>query len=236
MKIKPVLFFLLIFFNPLWTESPPDSVQISKAEKIFSAMIAQIGDLSNLHRIRTIGRTTQPMTKGSLTFVVEVIVDFPDKFLLKFQGDEYLVIKDKGWKKYPQGYYENLSSSVVNLLIENLHKNLIYLIFRQNEFLIEYQGDAVCDSISCHLLKLSDGKSEFDFYISKESSLPLQLAYYKIEGKTTRYLMKKYLAFTSYAGILYPVHTLTIDTLGTILSEVVIDSVFINPEEAAEFE
>ena len=96
-----------------------------KGNMIFDEMVLAMGDITSIKNIRTKGITNQPLAHGILSFPVEVTAIFPDKFKVKFQEKEFIINKDKGWMKYPQGYYENLPESYVKTIFGNLERNLV---------------------------------------------------------------------------------------------------------------
>ncbi|MCK4311100.1 MAG: hypothetical protein KAW88_00010 [Candidatus Cloacimonetes bacterium] len=197
-----------------------------KGSKIFDKMVQAIGDVTQIKNIRTKGITIQPIPQGTLSFPVEVVAVFPDKFKVKFQDKEFIINRDRGWMRYAKGYYENLPESYVKIVVGNLNRNLIKLAKSNNDYEILFLGDKEILGKQCYELLLRDDILEFKLYISKEKKLPLQMIY-EINNII---IERTFLEYKEIEGIMYPIHTVSFDENAEKISEIIINEIELNIE------
>ena len=197
-----------------------------KGNKIFDKMVQAIGDVTQIKNIRTKGITIQPIPQGTLSFPVEVVAVFPDKFKVKFQDKEFIINRDRGWMRYAKGYYENLPESYVKIVVGNLNRNLIELAKSKNDYEILFLGDKEILGKQCYELLLRDDILEFKLYISKEKKLPLQMIY-EINNII---IERTFLEYKEIEGIMYPIHTVSFDENAEKISEIIINEIELNIE------
>ncbi len=197
-----------------------------KGNVIFDEMILAMGDISSIKNIRTKGITNQPLAHGILSFPVEVTAIFPDKFTVKFQDKEFIVDKDKGWMKYPQGYYENLPESYVKTILGNLERNLIRIAKNKEEYEIIFMGEEHVLNRNCQRLLLKKDGTEMILLIDTEKHLPLQMLY---ENKAAKTLLERtYLEYRKVDGVMFPVHTVSYDDKAQFVSEIILEEIEFN--------
>ncbi len=225
------LFITIFFLHASETENTENSeANKLKAKQIFSKIAREIGNVDTIRNVQTKGKTWQPIEQGSMTFETNVPAIFPDKFKVKFLDQEFIISENKGWRKYPKGYFENLPSSLIPEIMGNLKRNLINLLKFQTEYEILYLKEKVVDGKSYHILQVRDDEIQFKLIIDKETSLPFQMIYQsdEFEKPITIYRMIK--EYKDFNGIKFPVHTISYDEYGNKISEIKILEVKFNVE------
>ena len=197
-----------------------------KGSEILNEMVQSIGDVTQIKNIRTKGITIQPIPQGTLSFPVEVVAVFPDKFKVKFQDKEFIINRDRGWMRYAKGYYENLPESYVKIVVGNLNRNLIKLAKSNNDYEILFLGDKEILGKQCYELLLRNDILEFKLYINKEKKLPIQMIY-EINNII---IERTFLEYKEIEGIMYPVHTISFDGNEQKISEIIIKEIEFNIE------
>jgi hypothetical protein len=197
-----------------------------KGNVIFDKMILAMGDIASINNIRTKGITNQPLAHGVLSFPVEVTAIFPDKFKVKFQEKEFIINKDKGWMKYPRGYYENLPESYIKTILGNLERNLIRIAKNKEEYEILFLGEGHVLDRDCHRLLLKKNGTEMILLIDTEKHLPLQMLYENNAAKTL--LERTYLEYRKVDGVMFPVHTVSYDDKAQLVSEIILEEIEFN--------
>ncbi len=197
-----------------------------KGNVIFDEMVLAMGDIASIKNIRTKGITNQPLAHGMLSFPVEVTAIFPDKFKVKFQEKEFIINKDKGWLKYPRGYYENLPESYVKTILGNLERNLIRIARNKEEYEILFLGEEHILDRDCQKLLLKKDGTEMILLIDTEKHLPLQMLYENKNAKTL--LERTYLEYRKVDGVMFPVHTVSYDDKAQLVSEIIIEEIELN--------
>jgi len=193
---------------------------------IFDDMVLAMGEIASITNIRTKGITNQPLPHGILSFPVEVTAIFPDKFKIKFQDKEFIINKDKGWMKYPQGYYKNLPESYIQTILGNLERNLIRIAKNKKEYEILFLGEGHVLDRDCQRLLLKKDGHEMILMIDMENHLPLQMLYENNAAKTL--LERTYLEYREVDGIMFPVHTVSYDDKAQLVSEIIIEKIEFN--------
>lgn len=199
-----------------------------KGNVIFDEMVLAMGDIGSIKNIRTKGITNQPLAHGILSFPVEVTAIFPDKFKVKFQDKEFIINKDRGWMKYPQGYYENLPESYVKTILGNMERNLIRIAKNKEEYEILFLGKEQVLDRDCQKLLLKKDGTEMILLIDAEKHLPLQMLYENNAAKTL--LERTYLEYRDVDGVMFPVHTVSYDDKAQLVSEIIIEVIEFNIE------
>lgn len=191
---------------------------------IFDEMVQTIGNVDQIRTIRTIGTASQPMEFGTISFPVLVEVKFPGKLRIKFEDKEFIIDKDSGWLKYPQGYYENLPEKYINTISGNLNRNLIQIARSKKDFEIKLLSEKTVLERECYELELVRDDSVITLFVDIKKKLPVQMIY-TINNKQ---IIRAYLEYKIIDGINYPVHTISTDIDGNLISEIIIEKVEFN--------
>lgn len=201
-----------------------------KAKQIFDKIALTIGNVDSIRNVQTKGKTWQPIEQGSMTFETDVTAIFPDKFKVKFLDQEFIISGNKGWKKYPKGYFENLPSSLIPEIMGNLKRNLINLIKFQDEYEIIFLKEKEVDGKSYDILQVKNDEIQFKLIIDKKTNLPFQMIYQSdgFDESITIYRMIK--EYKNFNGIKFPVHTISYDEQGNKISEIKLSEVKFNVE------
>ena len=196
-------------------------------EEIFQRLIDVVGDFALVENVNTISEVTKELDQVTIAFRSEVFAVFPDKIHLKYEDKEFIINEDNGWKKYPQGYYENLSKKMIQVLGSNLEKNMINIIKNREDFTIRFKEITYSNGKEYEILEfINDSKqsyiSDFLLYIDVETYLPHKMIY-SGTGKSMKtselVLEKTYLDFMDLMNYKYPSHTVTSTLEGEKISE-----------------
>ncbi len=233
--LRKVIFIYILLFTIILTTASEFGDIILKEQRelgneIFNNMSKAIGDVTYIENIKTSGNITQPIDQGYMTYEVEVTAVFPNKFQIKFQDNEYIIVKKKGWKKYSKGYYESLSDKYIDILIGNLKRNIINLIKSREEYDIIFVDYKTSDEKTYALIELKNKSIDLKLLIDVETNLPHQMLYNNKEGQDSIEIFKTFLEFKDIQGIKYPVHTISNDKTGNLISEVKLNVVKFNIE------
>ena len=230
-----IIFLIFLSVNTILTSDDSNEFNLTQGQAtsgkiIFERMVAKVGDVQKIKNIRTIGETWQPIDYGSITFEVTITAVFPDKFKIKFHDKEYIINDNKGWQKYPEGYFEMLPESFIPIIMGNLQRNIINLIKRKDDFRISYRREEVVDNINCDTILLKNDEIELFIMISRESGLPVQFVYENLESDKKEIIFKAFREYKKIDGILFPVHTISYNQDGEKLSEIRIKDIQFNIE------
>ena len=213
-------------FSEEFREYKIDEKQQFDGSKIFDEMVQNIGNVDQIQTIRTIGTASQPLEFGTVTFPVQVEVQFPGKLRIKFEDKEFIIDNDSGWLKYSEGYYENLPEKYTNTISGNLNRNLIQISRNKTNFEIKLLGEKIILERECYELELIRGDSVITLYVDIKKKLPIQMTY-TINNKQ---IIRTYLEFKVVDGINYPVHAISTDIEDNLVSEIEIEKVEFNIE------
>jgi len=225
------LFITIIFLYASESENSENlETNKLKAELIFNKIAREIGNVDTIRNVQTKGKTWQPIEQGSMTFETDVTAIFPDKFKVKFLDQEFIISENKGWRKYPKGYFENLPSSLIPEIMGNLKRNLINLVKFQNEYDVIFLKEKKVDGKSYDILQVNNDEIQFKLIIDKETNLPFQMIYESdgFEKPITIYRMIK--EYKDFEGIKFPIHTISYDEQGNKISEIKLTEVKFNVE------
>ena len=225
--IKLICIIILIsvtLFSEEFGEYKLGEKQQFEGNKIFDEMVQSIGNVDQIKTIRTIGTASQPMEYGTLSFPVQVEVEFPGKLRIKFEDKEFIIDKDSGWLKYPKGYYENLPEKYINTICGNLNRNLIQIAQSKTDFEIKLLGEKTVLERECYELELMRDDSVFNLFVDIKKKLPVQMTYLI----DTKKIIRTYLEYQIVDGISYPVHTISTDVDENLISEIKIKKVEFN--------
>ena len=228
MKFIKLICIMFLVAVPLFSEEFGEyklgEKQQFEGNKIFDEMVQSIGNVDRITTIRTIGTANQPMEYGTLSFPVQVEVEFPGKLRIKFEDKEFIIDKDNGWLKYPKGYYENLPEKYINTISGNLNRNLIQIARSKNDFEIKLLGEKTVLERECYELELKRDDSVITLYVDIKKKLPVQMTYLI----DTKQIVRIYLEYKVIDGISYPIHTISTDIDNNLISEIKIDKVEFN--------
>ena len=228
MKFIKLICIILLISVPLFSDEFEKykfgEKQQFEGNRIFDEMVQSIGNVDHIKTISTIGSASQPMEYGTISFPVQVEVKFPHKFRIKFEDKEFIIDNDSGWLKYPQGFYENLPDKYINTISGNLNRNLIRIARSKTDYEIKLLGEKTILERECFELELMRDDSVITLFIDIEKKLPIQMIY-TIEAKQ---IIRTYLEYKIFDGIKYPVHTISTDIEGNLISEIEIEKVEFN--------
>ncbi|MEA2095567.1 MAG: hypothetical protein U9P73_02585 [Candidatus Cloacimonadota bacterium] len=224
-KLICIIFLISVsLFSEEFEEYKLGEKQQFEGNRIFDEMVLSIGDVDQIKTIRTIGTANQPMEFGTISFPVLVEVKFPGKLRIKFEDKEFIIDKDSGWLKYPKGYYENLPEKYINTIRGNLDRNLIQIVRSKTDFEIKLLGEKTILERECYELELMRDDSVFNLFVDIKKKLPVQMIY----TIDTKQIIRTYLEYKVVDGINYPIHTISTDIDGTLISEIEIEKVEFN--------
>ncbi len=226
-------FSIVIVVNTFSSEiGNTDIIKTGKHDvnQIFEKIANEIGNVDTIRNVQTVGKTWQPIEHGSMTFETNVTAIFPDKFKVKFLDQEFIINENKGWKKYPKGYFENLPSSLIPEFMGNLKRNLINLLKFRNDYEIIFLKEKEMNGKSYYILQVKNDDVNFKLIIDEETNLPSQMIYDSIgfEQQITIYRMIK--EYKRFNGINFPIHTISYDDKGNKISEIKISKIEFNIE------
>ena len=228
MKFIKLICILFLISVPLFSEEFGEyklgEKQQFEGNKIFDEMVQSIGIVDHIKTIRTIGTASQPMELGTISFPVLVEVKFPGKLRIKFEDKEFIIDNDSGWLKYPKGYYENLPEKYINTISGNLNRNLIQIARSKTDFEIKLLGEKTVLERECYELELMRDDSVFNLFVDIKKKLPVQMTYLI----DTKQIIRTYLEYKVVDGISYPIHTISTDIDGNLISEILIETVEFN--------
>jgi len=203
-----------------------DEKQQFTGSMIFDEIMQTIGNLDQIKTLRTIGTASQPLEFGTVTFPVQVEVQFPDKLRIKFNDQEFIIDNNNGWLKYSEGYYENLPKKYINTISGNLNRNLIQIARSKTDFEIKLLGEKTIQERECYEIELLRDDSIITLYVDIKKKLPIQMIYVI----DTKQIKRTYLEYKVFDGINYPVHTISTDIDNKLISEIEIEKVEFNIE------
>ena len=228
MKFIKLICIIFLISGPLFSEEfegyKLGEKQQFEGNKIFDEMVRSIGNVDQIKTIRTIGSASQLMEYGTISFPVQVEVEFPGKLRIKFEDKEFIIDNDSGWLKYPQGFYENLSEKYINTISGNLNRNLIQIAQSKTDFEIKLLGEKTILERECYELELMRDDSVFNLFVDIKKKLPVQMTYLI----DTKQIIRTYLEYKVVDGISYPIHTISTDIDGNLISEIKIEKVEFN--------
>lgn len=195
-------------------------------KKIFERTEAAIGHVDQILNLQTKGVAIQAIEFGNLEFPVEVVAIFPNKFILKLRGKEYIVDNEDGWLKYPGGFFENLPKEFAEQILENLKRNIIYLIKNKKNIEFSYLGKATIQEKECWKLLVTDKNSSFELFIDINTNLPSLIKYKDNENTISKY----FLGYKKIENILFPIKTISYDNENNLISKNIIEVININIE------
>jgi len=224
-KLICIMFLISVsLFSEEFEEYKLGEKQQFEGNRIFDEMVQSIGNVDQIKTISTIGTASQPMEYGTISFPVQVEVQFPGKLRIKFEDKEFIIDNDSGWLKYPQGFYENLPEKYINTISGNLNRNLLQIARSKTDFEIRLLGEKTIIERDCYELELVKDDSKLTLFIDIEKKLPIQMIYL-IDSKQ---IIRTYLEYKVFDGIKYPVHTISTDIDGNLISEIKIEMVEFN--------
>jgi len=227
-RVINLICLILLIFIPLFSDDfedyKLDEKQQFEGSKIFDEMVQRLGNVKSMKTIRTIGTASQPTEFGTKSFPVQVEVQFPGKLRIKFEDKEFLIDQKTGWLKYPEGYYENLPDSYIKTVSGNLNRNLLQIAKNKQDFKITALGTKIILNRECVELELEKNDYKFTILIDDKTKLPLQMIY----DVNSKQIVRTYQKFELIEGINYPVHTISTDMDGNLISEIEIEEVEFN--------
>ncbi len=230
MKLIKLICILFLMYIPLFSQEYEEyklgEKQQFEGNKIFDEMVQNIGNVDQIKTIRTIGTASQPMEYGTLSFPVLVEVEFPYKLRIKFEDKEFIIDNDIGWLKYPKGYYENLPDKYIDTISGNLNRNLIQIARSKTDFEIKLLGEKTILERECYEIELSKDDYKITLLVDVIKKFPVQMTYF-IDAKQ---IIRTYLEYKVIDGIRYPVHTISTDIEGNLISEMKIETIEFNVE------
>ena len=228
MKFVKLICMMFLISVPLLSEEfkeyKLDEKQQFEGNKIFDEMVQSIGNVDQIKTIRTIGTANQPMEYGTLSFPVQVEVEFPGKLRIKFEDKEFIIDNDIGWLKYPKGYYENLPDKYINAISGNLNRNIIQIARGKTDFEIKLLGEKTILERECYEIELSKDDNNITLFVDVKKKLPVQMIYLN----DTKQIIRTYLEYKVVDGINYPIHTISTDSDANLISEIKIETVEFN--------
>ncbi|HHE37651.1 MAG TPA: hypothetical protein ENL20_03650 [Candidatus Cloacimonetes bacterium] len=227
-SLTAIVFFIITNLYSFETEN--SEANRSKTKQIFNKIVKAIGNVDSIRNVQTKGKTWQPIEQGSMTFETNVTAIFPDKFKVKFLDQEFIISENKGWRKYPKGYFENLPSSLIPEIMGNLKRNLINLLKFQNEYEIIFLKEKEVDGKSYDILQVNNDEIQFKLIIDKETNLPFQMIYESDEYEKPISIYRMIKEYKDFNGIKFPIHTISYDESGNKISEIKISEVKFNVE------
>jgi hypothetical protein len=230
MKLIKIICIMFLITIPLFSEEFEEfklgEKQQFEGSKIFDEMTQSIGNVGFIKTIRTIGTANQPMEYGTLSFPVLVEVKFPGNLRIKFEDKEFIIEKNSGWQKYPQGYYENLPEKYKDTISGNLDRNLIQILKNKTDYEIKFAGKIIIMERECYELELIKDDFKITLFIDIEMQLLAQMIY----TVNDKQIIRTYLEYKVIDGIKYPIHTISTDIEGNLISEMKIEKVEFNVE------
>ncbi len=230
MKLIKLICIMFLISVPLFSEEFGEFKLGEKLQfegsKIFDEMVQTIGNVDQIQTIRTIGTASQPLEYGTVTFPVQVEVQFPGKLRIKFEDKEFIIDNDSGWLKYSEGYYENLPEKYLNTISGNLNRNLIQIARSKTNFEIKLLGEKTIQERECYELELMRDDSIITLYVDIKKKLPVQMIYLI----NMKQIIRTYLEYKMIGGINYPIHTISTDIEDNLISEIEIEKVEFNIE------
>ena len=228
MKFIKFICILFLIYVPLFSQEFEEyklgEKQQFEGNKIFDEMMQSIGNVDQIKTIRTIGTANQPMEYGTLSFPVQVEVEFPGRLRIKFEDKEFIIDNDIGWLKYPKGYYENLPDKYINAISGNLNRNLIQIARGKTDFEIKLLGEKTILERECYEIELVKDDNKITLFVDIKKKLPVQMTYFI----DTKQIIRTYLEYKMVSGVNYPIHTISTDTDANLISEIVIETVEFN--------
>ncbi|MBT3755713.1 MAG: hypothetical protein HOD64_03540 [Candidatus Cloacimonetes bacterium] len=228
MKLIKIICIMFLISIPLFSEEFEEfklgEKQQFEGNKLFDKMVQSIGDVHWITTIRTIGSANQPMEFGTLSFPVLVEVKFPGNLRIKFEDKEFIIEKNSGWQKYQKGYYENLPEKYINTISGNLDRNLIQIARSKTDYVIKFTGKKTIMERECYELELIKDEFKITLYIDLEMQLPAQMIY----AVNDKQIVRTYLEYKVIDGIKYPIHTISTDIEGNLISEMKIETIEFN--------
>jgi len=219
-----ILLISIPLFSDEFEEYKLDDKLQFEGDKIFDAMVLSLGDTESVKTIRTVGTASQPTEFGTKSFQVQVEVQCPGKLRIKFEDKEYIIDQESGWLKYPEGYYENLPDKYIKTVSGNLNRNLLQIAKNKQDYKIMAIGIKTILNIECYELKFEKDDVNFTLFIDNKTQLPLQMVY----DVGSKQIIRTYQKYKSIEGINYPVHTVSTDLDGNLISEIEIEEVEFN--------
>jgi len=219
-----LILLLLPLFASDYEEFKLGEKQQYEGHLIFDDMVRSLGDVHRIRTMRTKGITSQPVEYGNISFPVQVELKFPNKLRLKFEDKEFIIEEDRGWLKYPQGFYENLPDKYITTFNGNLNRNLIMMAKSENDYKIQLIGEKTILERECYELELDQDGEVVTLFIDKLKQLPVRMIY-QVEGKK---MFRTFLEYKVFDGIDYPVRTISTDVDGNMISEITINKVEFN--------
>ena len=230
MKLLKIIVLFIIVSISLYSNEFEDyklnEMQKLEGDKVFDEMVHSIGNVENLKTIRTEGSVNQPVENGIISVPVQVDVDFSGKIRIKYEDKEFIIDKDKGWLKYPQGYYENLNENYIKTLSGNLNRNLIYIAQNKKDYEIKLMGEITILDKVCYKLELVVEDSKIILFVDIKDLMPVQMIY----TYDSMQIIRTYLEYKVINGINYPIHITSTDINGNLISEVKILKIDFNIE------
>ncbi|MDP8268691.1 MAG: hypothetical protein P9L97_08190 [Candidatus Tenebribacter davisii] len=230
MKLFKIIVLFIIVYIPLYSNEFEDykliETQKLEGDKVFDEMVRSIGNVENLKTIRTEGIVNQPVENGIISVPVQVDVDFSGKIRIKYEDKEFIIDEDKGWLKYPQGYYENLNENYIKTLSGNLTRNLIYIAQNKKDYEIKLMGEITILDKVCYKLELVEEGSTTILFVDIKDLMPVQMIY----TYDFMQIIRTYLEYKVINEINYPIHITSTDINGNLISEVKILKIDFNIE------
>jgi len=211
-------------FSDEFEEYKLEEKQQFEGTKIFDEMVLHLGDIENVKTILTVGTVSQPTEFGIKSFPVQVEVQFPDKLHVRFEDKEFIIDQKSGWLKYPEGYYENLPDKYIKTVSGNLNRNLLQIAKNKQDYKITALGTKTIQNKVCIILELEKDDIKFTLLIDNKTQLPVQMVY-DVDSKK---IDRTYQRYDLIEGINYPVHTVSTDEDGNLISEIEIEKVEFN--------
>ncbi|MDP8203610.1 MAG: outer membrane lipoprotein-sorting protein [Candidatus Tenebribacter mawsonii] len=228
MKLLKIICLLFLIHASLFSEEFEEfklgEKQQFEGNKIFDEMVLKLGNVAQIKTIRTICIVNQPLDYGTLSFPVQVEVKFPGNLHIKFEDKEFIIENNSGWQKYQKGYYENLPEKYISTISGNLDRNLIQIAKSKADYVIKLVGKETILERECYVLELIRDDSIINIYIDIQKYLPIQMIYFI----DSRQVKRTYLEYKLVNGINYPVHIISTDIDGNLISEIKIEKVEFN--------
>jgi len=227
--LKIIVLFIIVsisLYSNEFEDYKLNEMQKLEGDKVFDEMVHSIGNVENLKTIRTEGSVNQPVENGIISVPVQVDVDFSGKIRIKYEDKEFIIDKDKGWLKYPQGYYENLNENYIKTLSGNLNRNLIYIAQNKKDYEIKLMGEITILDKVCYKLELVVEDSKIILFVDIKDLMPVQMIY----TYDSMQIIRTYLEYKVINGINYPIHITSTDINGNLISEVKILKIDFNIE------
>ncbi|MFO7896422.1 MAG: hypothetical protein R6U84_05790 [Candidatus Cloacimonadales bacterium] len=179
-----------------------------------AAFAANLGDLRSIQNLQLQNQTTQPLQQSEMIIFSQVKIEFPDKMILHFAGEEFQIEGDLVHRKYEEGYFEKLPTDFSQKLIRPFRQNIVYLAKYYDELAIEYLGEITKSDTAYFRLKIVD--YDYQIWIEQDSFL-LREIHYQAEQAGR---IKKLLDYQVYGNIIYPSRVTITDTAGNLISDI----------------